>query len=420
MFVCVFKFVYTDQHCTWIQRLLRIYTKISKAQRESKTLDYMDVKDELLRSKPQCKGALPNMWKFCMRFGGDGLWIRGLADWVGDNGSTRQLGPEWFESLSQDIKPLSSQQLPFLRQKLLIAGYMAPGLTTQSVKSILFGKDMAETRASLCEVLQTVKKLVNAHGYHDPTRLHQLKSACELDAILAAAGKHQNSNVTDPRQCALQFVDVAEELIHKRVTDKYDSFVVPADAASASKPGAKAKAEMIPRTFDENGQLPWPVVLKELGYEVSSHVERKKDKTTACIEDIIDDKVILAVDESIMAGGKCQVSASSFTAGEWKVVKEPKVPELAKVILPKDWTELRHLYAKGALVKQMLDMEKKDDVSSVPSKLLLYQKPQLALCRLANLFCVQFSSVVESNTVDLFRNMHDCLFMYCWPPNKCF
>ena len=112
MFVCVFKFVYTDQHCTWIQRLLRIYTKISKAQRESKTLDYMDVKDELLRSKPQCKGALPNMWKFCMRFGGDGLWIRGLADWVGDNGSTRQLGPEWFESLSQDIKPLSSQQLP--------------------------------------------------------------------------------------------------------------------------------------------------------------------------------------------------------------------------------------------------------------------------------------------------------------------
>ena len=253
MFVCVFKFVYTDQHCTWIQRLLRIYTKISKAQRESKTLDYMDVKDELLRSKPQCKGALPNMWKFCMRFGGDGLWIRGLADWVGDNGSARQLGPEWFESLSQDIKPLSSQQLPFLRQKLLIAGYMAPGLTTQSVKSILFGKDMAETRANLCEVLQTVKKLVNAHGYHDPTRMHQLKSACELDAILAAAGKHQNSNVTDPRQCALQFVDVAEELIHKRVTDKYDSFVVPADAASASKPGAKAKAhEMIPRTFDES------------------------------------------------------------------------------------------------------------------------------------------------------------------------
>ena len=298
--------------------------------------------------------------------------------------------------------------------KLLIAGYMAPGLTTQSVKSILFGKDMAETRANLCEVLQTVKKLVNAHGYHyDPTRLHQLKSACELDAILAAAGKHQNSNVTDPRQCALQFVDVAEELIHKRLTDKYDSFVVSADAASASsaKPGAKAK-QMIPRTFDENGQLPWPVVLKELGYEVSSHVERKKDKTAACIEDIIDDKVILAVDDSVMAGGKCQVSASSFTAGEWKVVKEPKVPELAKVILPKDWTELRHLYAKGALVKQMLDMEKKDDVSSVPSKLLLYQKPQLALCRLANLFCVQFSSVVESNTVDLFRNMHDCLFMY--------
>ena len=61
------------------------------------------------------------------------------------------------------IKPLSSQQLPFLRQKLLIAGYMAPGLTTQSVKSILFGKDMAGTRANLCEVLQTVKKLVNAH-----------------------------------------------------------------------------------------------------------------------------------------------------------------------------------------------------------------------------------------------------------------
>ena len=355
-----------------------------------------------------------------MRFGGDGLWIRALADWVADNGSTRQLGAEWFESLSQDIKPLSSQQLPFLRQKLLTAGYMVPGLTMQNVKSILLGKDMAETRANLCEVLQTLKKLVNAHGYHNPTAMHQLQVATELDAILAAAGKHQNSNVTDPRQCALYFVDVAEELIHKRVTEKYDSFVVSADAAasaSSAKPGAKAKhPEMIPRSFDENGQLPWPAVLKELGYEVSSHVERKKDKTMACIEEIVGDKVILAVDESVMAGGKCQVEASSFTLGEWKVVKEPKAPELVnKVILPQDWKELKHLYAKGALVKQLLDMATKDDVSSVPSKLLLYQKPQLAMCRLANLFCVLFSAplvMVESNTVDFFRNMHDCMFMY--------
>eukprot|EP00434_Breviolum_minutum_P043521 symbB.v1.2.038801.t1/scaffold6180.1/size20265/1 len=186
--------------------------------------------------------------------------------------------------------------------------------------------------------------------------------------MLVAAGKHQNPNVTDPRQCALQFVDVAEELIKKRLTDKYDSFVVTEGASSASsaKPGAKGRPqELVPRTFDENGQIPWHQVLKELGYEVSSHVERKKDKTTACIEKIIDDKVILVVDESVMAGGKCQVSASSFTSGEWKVVKEPKAPELAKVILPQDFKELRHMYAKGALIKQLLDMEKKDEVSKM-------------------------------------------------------
>ena len=232
--------------------------------------------------------------------------------------------------------------------------------------------------------------------------------------MLVAAGKHQNPNVTDPRQCALQFVDVAEELIKKRLTDKYDSFVVTEGASSASsaKPGAKGRPqELVPRTFDENGQIPWHQVLKELGYEVSSHVERKKDKTTACIEKIIDDKVILVVDESVMAGGKCQVSASSFTSGEWKVVKEPKAPELAKVILPQDFKELRHMYAKGALIKQLLDMEKKDEVSSVPSQLLLYQKPQLV----ANLFFVQLLPpavvMVESNTVDLFwlLSMTACL-----------
>ena len=80
--LCVFCVLSLPIQISAAQRLLRIHAKISKAQRESKTLDYMDVKDELLRSKPQCKGALPSMWKFCMRFGGEGLWIRGLADWV--------------------------------------------------------------------------------------------------------------------------------------------------------------------------------------------------------------------------------------------------------------------------------------------------------------------------------------------------
>lgn len=414
--LCVFCVLSLPIQISAAQRLLRIHAKISKAQRESKTLDYMDVKDELLRSKPQCKGALPSMWKFCMRFGGEGLWIRGLADWVADNGSTRQLGPEWFESLSQDIKPASAQQLPFLRQKLLSAGYMAPGLTIQNVKSIVFGKDMAETRANLCEVFQTLKKLINAHAYHNPTAMHQLQSATELDAILAAAGKHQNANVTDPRQCALQFVDVAEELIKKRLTDKYDSFVVTAapSSASSAKPGAKGKPQeiMVPRTFDEQGQLPWHEVLKELGYEVSSHVERKKDKTIACIEEIVGDKVILVVDESVMAGGKCQVSANSFTAGEWKVVKEPKAPELAKVILPQDWKELRHLYAKGALIKQLLDMQKKDEVSSVPSQLLLYQKPQLGM--IGNLLFVQFLRPASHGRRLIYFGCY-CVFMYAAP-----
>ena len=79
-----------------------------------------------MKSKPACAAAMPGMFRFVLKFSGGGLIDDTLARVKAMAAPTRQLGPDFFEVLTQDPRPPTGDQYLHLRHAMLLAAYTGP------------------------------------------------------------------------------------------------------------------------------------------------------------------------------------------------------------------------------------------------------------------------------------------------------
>ena len=109
-----------------IQMMRRIYNSIVLAGKTCKPCAFSDMKAMILRSRPQCGVSAPFMHRFLMKFsvGAHGLWDRVEQSIKALASSGYQLGPDFFESLASDPKPVTSDPVIYWRHAIMVAAYI--------------------------------------------------------------------------------------------------------------------------------------------------------------------------------------------------------------------------------------------------------------------------------------------------------
>ena len=98
-----------------IQMMRRIYNSIILAGKNSKPCSFSEMKGMILRSRPQCGASAPFMHRFLLKFS---VGARALAS------SGYQVGPDFFESLASDPKPVTSDPVIYWRHAVMVAAYV--------------------------------------------------------------------------------------------------------------------------------------------------------------------------------------------------------------------------------------------------------------------------------------------------------
>lgn len=201
---------------------------------------FADVRDKLLQSKPPCAKAVPAMFKFMMKFGSDGAMLQQLDELVTRDGTTKQVGKDMYEVLSEDVKPAGSGHFVNLRYWLLRTGYLQ-GFTSSDARKVLLAKD--SPRCSVVDVMTTVHKAVGGLASDQQTKIQNSLRDFDRDAILACVGKA--APLTKPEEVAKRFVDDVQGILQVKLSAKWDTFAVavatPSSSAAAPKPKGKKR-----------------------------------------------------------------------------------------------------------------------------------------------------------------------------------
>lgn len=201
---------------------------------------YADVRDKLLQSKPPCFKAVSAMFKFMMKFGGDGVMLQQLDELVTSDGTTKQVGKEMYEVLSEDVKPLGSGQFVHLRYWLLRTGYLHT-FSSSDARKILLSKESQTFRSSIVSCMTSVHKHVDALAPEQQREVLSALREFDRDVMLACVGKA--TPLTKPEEAAKRFVDAVEDILQVKLSDKWDAFAVVQTTAAASAAAPKPKGK---------------------------------------------------------------------------------------------------------------------------------------------------------------------------------
>lgn len=211
-----------------IQMMRRIFNMVEAAAKDQRPYGWSDLKNQILRSKPQCSEAAPFMHRFVCKYsvGQKGLWEHVEQFLRTAAASGRQLGAEFFEALASEPKPLTSDLIIYIRHAVLLTAYTAPQklLTVSDVKRIL-GKDFrprAESANAL--ILKCWKLVTNDQQLKMNFQVKTAMAAFEIDLVLMVLHKrHQSLSVAETEEeAACKLMDSIEVLQNHRVSNEWD------------------------------------------------------------------------------------------------------------------------------------------------------------------------------------------------------
>ena len=213
-----------------IQMLRRIYNCIVEAGKANRPCSFSEMKAMLLRSRPQCGASAPFMHRFLLKFsvGAHGLWDRVEQSVKALASSGYQVGPEFFEVLASDPKPVTSDPVIFWRHAIVVAAYVC------NVPKLIVAGDVKrslnkESREKVEIANNLILECFDLIEKEDGVLTYDIRVAFakfEVDMVLSVLNKRHTSLVvaTTPQEACCKLMDSVETICKKRLSDAWDAY----------------------------------------------------------------------------------------------------------------------------------------------------------------------------------------------------
>ena len=212
-----------------IQMLRRIYNAIIEAGKNSKPCAFSDLKAMILRSRPQCGVSAPFMHRFLMKFsvGAHGLWDRVEQSIKALASSGYQLGPDFFESLASDPKPVTSDPVIYWRHAIMVAAYICnvPKLIVAGDVKRSLNKESREKVEGANNLIVECFALMEKNGLITYSLMVAFANF-EVDMVLSVLNKRHSSLVvaSTPQEACCKLIDAVETITRVRLSNAWDAF----------------------------------------------------------------------------------------------------------------------------------------------------------------------------------------------------
>eukprot|EP00435_Cladocopium_sp_Y103_P048952 s1320_g14.t1 len=352
-----------------MQMLLRISARLSLGP-----CHWDEVKQDLMRSKPRCQQAMPNMFAF-LRIYGAGLLKRTnmIVKASATAAPRRQLGADFFEVLSQEPKPRDANPFVNFRHALLAAAYTCPDkmLTTADARK-LGAKGSQKSIEEANQMMVEIEKLVQAKiPVEKQASIAPLLGLFESQLVfLALDKKHKEISLFETMgHAALALCKEVHEASGITLSNQWDDLDSATSASGQQSSSAKRLSK--PREYDSTGKLKDPfVLLHESGFVPGAWIARKQDKLLAKLVKLENDQVIIECD-----GDQYSAPMSAFLENKWKLTDEPKAKEEGDHVAHAAFNspEMAVAVTKGKIMEKLIELERQHKASL--NKIKVFTKP---------------------------------------------
>ena len=338
-------------------------------------IQYTSIKQSILKTKPACSEAIPEIFTFLVRHGASKHLQNKLLvteqRMKASKVECRSLGKDFFHALGQDPKDPKQDALVLIRHAILAFAYCSPlpkQIGVQDVRKVAVKDKVVHERLKEAQaLLSKIHGLYDAHDWkaYEKEQVEGCVDALHIfDDQIVLMGLDKKVQHPSFNHVACAFVDSIESITGDRFTNDYDDFKAKV-VSSPSKQIAKGSVKLVGDNFDalsfcyahvffwafrfhplsryvefhfhqkpffrirkvgEDGQLEEGVqMLAELGFQVGMHVMRKSDKVKGQIVQMTGNQVTLDVHDGPITG-TAQISADGFRKGQWKISKEREKP----------------------------------------------------------------------------------------------
>lgn len=229
------------------QILKRVQNSINAHAGVGQQLLFSSVSKSIMKTKPQCAEAIPEMFKFLVRYGSTKILQDRLtqteARIKASKAEPRNLGREFYQNLSMDPKDTKGEMFLTFRHSLLSLAYAGKDrkmVGAADVRKVVSKDAVVVAKLLLSQnIMKRVRKefsKVQVTSFDRQTAvacweaLHEFEDACVLLALDKKVGVKNNE------EAACIFVDKIEELTQVKLTTDYDSF----RKAAAAMPAAQS------------------------------------------------------------------------------------------------------------------------------------------------------------------------------------
>ena len=210
-----------------VQMMRRIYNSIINAGKNGKPCSFSEMKAMILRSRPQCGASAPFMHRFLMKFsvGAHGLWDRVEQSIKALASSGYQVGPDFFESLASDPKPVTSDPVIYWRHAIMVAAYICtvPKLIMAGDVKRSLNKESREKVEQANSLIWECFDLIEKDGVLTYA-IRVAFAKFEVDMVLTVLNKRHTSLVvsSSPQEACCKLMDSVESICEKRLSNSWD------------------------------------------------------------------------------------------------------------------------------------------------------------------------------------------------------
>ena len=243
------------------QILRRVLNMINVKGSEGQ-LQFSTVKSTIMRTKPQCVDAVPDMFTFLVRHGAATHLQQKLLmteqRMKASKVECRSLGKDFFHALGMDPKDPRQDPLVTLRHAILAFGYCNPNpkqISIQDVRKLVMKEPVIHEKLKKGQDL--LKKMRALHGSSEMIKDLEKENTdkvleaihCFEDNVLLCV---MDKKIAFPslQHVAWSFVDAVEKITGSKITNEFDEYRVKETASSSkSKPNEKGSLYLVSNVF---------------------------------------------------------------------------------------------------------------------------------------------------------------------------
>ena len=186
---------------------------------------------------------MPSMYRFVLKFGAGDKLDETTSSIKACVGSTRQLGPDLYDALSQDMKPSTSDPFLAFRHAMLRLAYTGPEriLTPSDIKRSFTKEAKQKVEAAnrlIVEICQLMSSLPDTDGSLRLFRAHYESEVVML--TLEKRHKDMPPSATTIEGAAKVLCDLVKDKSGRVLSEKWDAHKPDHLVAASSTSGAKS------------------------------------------------------------------------------------------------------------------------------------------------------------------------------------